>query len=491
MDVLGSSVNDDPAGAKKTALQTTVPAASRYRFFWRLHFWSGLITAPIVLFAAVTGIIYVFSPQIEAVLYERLDTVVPSDELRSLDVQIAAARNAVPDLPIRSVIVGSQPEQSTQVLFGERKRRGADAAKPATAVAATGGEHAHHTPAPAVSSAAAPTVNPIVYVNPYTAEVLGVQAEMDRFRNWSEKLHSTALQGDNWRWIIELGASWLLVMLATGLYLWWPKPQAAGGQGVRALVPRMNESGARASRIAWRDWHAVIGIAASAMLLIILVTGLTWSKYTGENFRAALNAAGQSSPKPPEKLQSIRSSSDQIALNAAQVLEIGRRVAPDIRLALTPPRGGTGVWRIANSDRRQPTARVQLIVEQYSGAILYRSGWDELPIGAKATGVGIPFHRGEFGWWNQALLIFTALAVIASVVSGFVMWWKRRPAGKIAAPAIGWGHVRAVPWWMVVLALGLGYLMPVFGVSLAALLAVEICHLCWVSRKFHLESPSA
>jgi uncharacterized iron-regulated membrane protein len=330
-----------------------------------------------------------------------------------------------------------------------------------------------------------------VYVNPYTAEVLGVQAEMDRFRNWSEKLHSTALQGDNWRWIIELGASWLLVMLATGLYLWWPKPQAAGGQGVRALVPRMNESGARASRIAWRDWHAVIGIAASAMLLIILVTGLTWSKYTGENFRAALNAAGQSSPKPPEKLQSIRSSSDQIALNAAQVLEIGRRVAPDIRLALTPPRGGTGVWRIANSDRRQPTARVQLIVDQYSGAILYQSGWEDLPLGAKATGIGIPFHRGEFGWWNQALLIFAALAVIASVVSGFVMWWKRRPVGKLAAPAIGWAHVRAVPRRMVVLALALGYVMPVFGVSLAALLAVEICRLCWVSRKFHLESPSA
>jgi uncharacterized iron-regulated membrane protein len=490
MDVLGAAVKNDSAGAQKPVPLQDAPAASRYRFFWRMHFWSGLITAPIVLFAAVTGLIYVLSPQIEEVLYRQLDTVVPSGGANPLDAQIAAARKAVPDLPIRRVIVGSQPEQSTQVLFGKRKRRGADAAKP-PAVAAAGGEHAHYTPTPAVSSDVARIANPIVYLNPYTAEVLGVQAEMDRFRNWSEKLHSTALQGESWRWIIELGASWLLVMLATGLYLWWPKPQAAGGQGVRALVPRMNETGPRASRIAWRDWHTVIGIAASAMLLIILVTGLTWSKYTGENFRAALNATGQSSPKPPEKLQSIRSSSDQMALNAAQVLEIGRRVAPDIRLALTPPRGEAGVWRIANSDRRQPTARVQLIVDQYSGAILYRSGWDELPIGAKATGIGIPFHRGEFGWWNQALLIFTALAVIASVVSGFVMWWKRRPVGKLAAPAISWGHVRAVPWWMVVLALGLGYVMPVFGISLAALLAVEVCCLCWVSRKFHLESPSA
>ena len=130
MDVLSVVASNDSAGAQKTVPLQDAPAASRYRFFWRMHFWSGLITAPIVLFAAVTGLIYVLSPQIEEVLYRQLDTVVPSGGAKPLDAQIAAARKAVPDLPIRSVIVGSQPEQSTQVLFGERKRRGADAAKP-------------------------------------------------------------------------------------------------------------------------------------------------------------------------------------------------------------------------------------------------------------------------------------------------------------------------------------------------------------------------
>lgn len=482
MDVLGPVLSDDAAGAIKTAPQTNAPAASRYRFFWRMHFWAGLITAPIVLFAAFTGLIYVMFPQIEGVLYRKLDVVTPIGVAKPLDEQIAAARQSVPDLPVRSVIVGSQPDQSTQVLFGERRLRGGEAARTLQDVQSAPSEHAQHAQAKWAGERRAggnpsPVPNPIVYVNPYTAEVLGVQAEMDRFRNWSEKLHSTALQGENWRWIIELGASWLLVMLATGLYLWWPKPQAAGGQGLRALVPRMNETGPRASRIAWRDWHAVIGIAASGMLLIILVTGLTWSKYTGENFRAAMNAAGQSSPKPPDKLQSTRATSDQVALTASQALAIGRRVAPDIRLALTPPRSETGVWRIANADRRQPIAKLQMVIDQYSGNILYQSGWNELPIGAKATGIGIPFHRGEFGWWNQALLVFAAVAVIASVISGFVMWWKRRPVGKIAAPAIAWVHVRAVPWWVALVAGAIGYVMPVFGISLALFVATELIRL--------------
>ena len=56
MDVLGVAVNGDSAGAQKPVPLQDAPAASRYRFFWRMHFWSGLITAPIVLFAAVTGL---------------------------------------------------------------------------------------------------------------------------------------------------------------------------------------------------------------------------------------------------------------------------------------------------------------------------------------------------------------------------------------------------------------------------------------------------
>ena len=37
-----------------------------HRLFWRIHFWAGLISAPIVIFAALTGLLYALSPQIEA-----------------------------------------------------------------------------------------------------------------------------------------------------------------------------------------------------------------------------------------------------------------------------------------------------------------------------------------------------------------------------------------------------------------------------------------
>ncbi|MFY8062648.1 MAG: PepSY domain-containing protein, partial [Usitatibacteraceae bacterium] len=133
----------------------------------------------------------------------------------------------------------------------------------------------------------------------------------------------------------------------------------------------------------------------------------------------------------------------------------------------------TGVWRISTAHPAAASARKQLVVDQYSGQVLWQSGWNDLPLLAKATAVGIPFHRGEFGWWNQVLLVFVGMALLFSVVSGYAMWWKRRPPKRVAAPAAGFEHWRALPWWIWPLGVALGYTMPVFGLSLALFLMID------------------
>ncbi len=498
-------------------LATDSAAAMRFRFFWRIHFWAAVITAPIVLFASVTGLLYVFTPQIEAWRHAHLDTVLVSGVPKNLDAQVAAARAANPALSLRTIIPAYEATQTTLVIFGSGKPvksgriEGANtavaAAVPASIVDAGeigSDEHAAHRAAgdakppskqtgahqtsvadsPATSSVAAAGGHgfpdgKIAYINPYTGAVLGTYDEMDRFNNWARKLHSTALQGDGWRWVLELGASWLLVMLCTGFYLWWPKSKAAGGRGLSALWPRSKKG--LSARLAWREWHSFIGLIAGGMLLIVLVTGLTWSKYTGANFREALKAAGQSAPRAPAKLVSVSvSAAANAPLTTGSIYALASAAAPTVRLQLTPPKDASDVWRVANYDRSQPTARVQLILDQYTGNTLFQAGWDVLLFGAKATGAGIPFHRGEFGLWNQALLIFAALAAIFSVVSGFAMWWQRRPAKAIGAPKISWQHVRAMPLWLWPLATVLGLVMPVFGLSLLAFVGLEILRLLMI-----------
>lgn len=68
----------------------------RKSLFWRIHFWAAVIASPFALIAALTGILYIFTPQIEAVLYDRLDHVAPAGAMHPLDDAVAAARVAAP-----------------------------------------------------------------------------------------------------------------------------------------------------------------------------------------------------------------------------------------------------------------------------------------------------------------------------------------------------------------------------------------------------------
>ncbi|MFN3416958.1 MAG: PepSY-associated TM helix domain-containing protein [Caldimonas sp.] len=411
--------------------------AALYRLFWRLHFWAGLITAPLVIAASITGLIYVVTPQMEAWRHAQVDRVAVGQNLQALDAQVASARSAHPDRPLRFVVPAHQPGQTTQVHFGP------DPAGPKAVDGLPSGL--------------------IVYVNPYTAEVVGTLDELQRYRHWARKLHASFLQGERWRWPIELAASWLLVMLITGWIMWWPRG------GLRALGGSLRWRGPGPLRARWRRWHTTGGVLMTGVLAVIVVTGLTWSAHTGERFRAAQQALGQSAPRPAADLVSAVPADGRAPLTWQAAYEAARALSPDIAMMLTAPRGPEGVWRAENFDRSQPTRRFVLVLDAYRAQPLFFAGWDEMPLLARATAVGIPFHRGEFGWWNQALLIGVALACIGAVVSGLRMAWLRRPSGggpqAPALPASGW---RAAPLGLWLLLAALAWAQPVFAWSLLA-----------------------
>lgn len=434
-------------------------AARRRSLFWRIHFWAALIASPFVLLATLTGLLYIFTPQIEAGLYGHLERVTPpaGAAMLPLDAAVAAARSVVPaDLEIQSVMPPATPQDALKVGFGPASR-------------ATG-EHANHAPlsaVPAAATAASPrtaasgTAKRTVFVDPYSARVLGTQLDQDRFSEWARRLHSRLLQGESLRWMIELAASWMLVMLLTGVYLWWP-------QAGRTALPR---AGAR-GRQAWRQWHAFLGVALGLLSLAMVLTGITWSKYAGTQVRAVRDWAGQASPQVPPQLHSMPSGGPQ--LNYQQAWQRVQALEPGVPAVLTPPRGPHGFWRAASADRPHPANRFDLVLNAYDGRVLYHAGWERQTAFGKATAVGIPFHRGELGAWNQVLLFVFAAGVLFSTVSGWVMFFKRRRAGQLGLPKLLPGAWRAAPAWSLVLGIGLCVLMPLLALSTAALLVVEI-----------------
>jgi uncharacterized iron-regulated membrane protein len=444
--------------------------AQRRSLLRRLHFWSALIASPFAVVAAATGLLYVFTPQIESALYAHLDTVMPQSQTKTLDDAVAAAKQTAPaGWTLHSVMPAQDADDSVKLAFMPPP------AKAATAGQGGNGSHGGHGSAGKSKpeflrpNFGFPSRSTVVYVNPYSAEVLGQLPQADRFNVWARKLHSSLMQSDSWRWMIELAASWLMVMLVTGVYLWWP----AAGQ------PALPQAGAK-GRAAWKQWHAFAGVSLGLMSAVILTTGLTWSQYAGSQVKWARDATGQTPPRIPAKFQSSVPSQGQM-LNWQQALQAIRQHAPQVSMQIMAPSGPEGVWRANQMDRGDPSKRFDLLVDAYSGARLYYSGWDQQTVFGKATGIGIPFHRGEFGWWNQALLFIFGAGVVFSIVSGWVMYFQRRARGLAGLPKLLPGAWKSVSPWAGLGGLLILVALPLLAASAAVVVLAEIA-MAWRAR---------
>ena len=128
------------------------------------------------------------------------------------------------------------------------------------------------------------------FVNPHTGEYLGSVPSTHWIAGLSRGLHGGWPIKPWGSYLLELGACWAIVMILTGLYLWWPRG-ARGLAGV--LYPRLRSG----SRIFWRDLHATVGIYISVIVLAFLCTALPWTTLWGGKVLGTIQkAVGQESP---------------------------------------------------------------------------------------------------------------------------------------------------------------------------------------------------
>ncbi|MGE0667356.1 MAG: PepSY-associated TM helix domain-containing protein [Sphingomonadales bacterium] len=426
----------------------TMNAASKaeavYRAVWRWHFYAGLFCVPFVILLALTGSIYLFKPQVEAWQERGYDNLRLSGPPASAAAQVDAALAAVPNATFRSYEVRANPADAARVTV------------------------------------AGPEGDVRVYVHPGTGEVIGMVREDERLMQVVRDIHGTLLLGDAGSIAVELAACWAIVMIATGLYLWWPR-QASGLAGV--LYPRLRRGG----RQFWRDLHAVIGIWISAFALVLLLSGLPWTTVWGGAFKDVKQMAGVTKGKQDWKsgmAAHVHHDHDHHAHavhdHAAAPPALGAMVANVRPMNLPAPvliQPPSDRWPkspdwVARSDTQNRPQRLMLTLDPATGAVLRREGFEDSHLVDRIVGYGIAAHEGQlFGALNQALGVLTALALIGLSVTGYVMWWQRRPDGRLGAPpALPDGRIGL---GLGVLIVALALFLPLLGGSLILLAAVE------------------
>jgi uncharacterized iron-regulated membrane protein len=327
-----------------------------------------------------------------------------------------------------------------------------------------------------------------VYVHPETLQILSVIDEQDRLMNIIFRIHGELLLGNIGSAIVELAASWTIIMLVTGLYLWWPRQ----GRGLAGVVyPRLDGR----TRLFWRDLHAVTGVWISSLALFLLLTGLPWAKVWGEYFTEVRRLTGTAVAEQdwpvgaarPDNTQAVSAGhmghsstseghpgateipSDYSAIDRLVGIVRPLNLAPPV--LISPPAKGASTWT-AKSDAQNRLLRVNLVLDGTTGAILTREDFKDRHVLDRVVAVGVAAHEGQlFGWPNQVLGLVTAGGLLLLVASAVTMWWRRRPHGVLGAPQALEPPRRSFDLSVILLLFGL--YLPLFAASLIVVLLVE------------------
>jgi uncharacterized iron-regulated membrane protein len=423
-----------------------VPGTRWYNAVWRWHFYAGLLCIPFVIWLACTGSIYLWRPQIEALLDRPYDHLATNGPVASADAQVAAALKAVPGSTLHKYVLPDAPDHAVRILVavhGEDRR---------------------------------------VYVDPRSLEILRVVTEEKRPIRMIFHLHGELLAGALGSYLVETAACWAIVIILTGLYLWWPR----GRKGLAGILyPRRKGSG----RVFWRDLHATAGIWVSAFALGLILTGLPWAKGWGSylsEIRTVTGSArgpvdwtiGGKAPKQDAMLGDHAGHGGMAMptppLVAGELERVIRTVEPQgiaAPVLISPPRHHGAPWSIA-SDAADRPLRSDLKVDGETGRLISRTDFEQRHWIDRTIGYGVAIHEGAlFGIANQILGTLTALLLVILAVSGAVMWWRRRPVGLLGAPIplrrprFGIGLIGAI--------VALGLYLPMFGATLIVVLVIE------------------
>ncbi len=416
------------------------PSSRTWRAIWRWHFHAGLLCIPFVVVLAMTGSIYLFKPQVDAWADRDVDTLTLVGQSASATRHIEAALAALP---------GSR-------LFAYEVPREADDAVRVHLYGADGTGH-------------------IAFIHPQSLELLKVVPHAARFTEIVKTLHGELLAGTAGTILVELAASWAVVMIGTGLYLWWPRGNNALAG---TLYPRLTAGG----RTFWRDLHAVTGIWISALALFLLITALPWTTVWGEGLQRIRALTSTTEPRPG--WTQSRATEHAAHMNtvqagpAASVVghdDIVRRVAtlglePPVRIYA--PSAEQPYWRVRSETQNRPRER-ELHLAVTDTALLGQRGFADRPLLDRIIGIGTTAHEGQlFGVANQLLGLATALGLLTLSWSAIVMWWRGRPQGSLGLPAppVTGFHIG---WRLAALMIVVGILLPLFGVSLALLALLD------------------
>lgn len=379
----------------------------------KLHLWFGLSVGIIIFIVALTGTMYVFKDEIQNIL--RKDAIyVKAETVKQNPLSIDLLKEKVSleineKYPISSVEIPLDRNKSYEFLYYEKDKK-------------------------AWNYFDEVLINKLVYVNQYTGEIVGIYNEKYDIFPILKAIHWSLLLKSDWgKYVVGIPAVLFIIMLITGIILWWP-------QNKKARKGRFWFSWKNVKT--WKrknyDLHNILGFYASFLALLISLTGIYFAyPYVKNAFNFTLSGSFET-PKEKE----IKSP-DSLMAKSTSVFDLAamqtRKMYPSSSSFRIPLNGKNKKGKelknipvtIYGKEGRF-SERNTMIFDKYSGKLLAEKPHQKLNNAEKYANANYDIHTGSyFGLFGKILWFITGLICTSLPVTGFLVWrGKQKKLGK-------------------------------------------------------------
>lgn len=445
----------------------------KYATIWRWHFYAGMFIAPFLLILSLSALGMLFmantvGPNNELLTVSKQDTITP------VSVQAHSALSAVPDGTLKQYIAPKSDHNVALFRVGSE------------------------------------TGQTMVAVDPYSAKVIKIAPSDSNLYHTFDNIHSDLLIGKVGDYLLETAASLTTLLVLTGWYLWWYRRKSITAM----LIPDAKLNNKRSTFV---TIHATLGTWLSVLLLLFCVSGMAWAGIWGgkvvqawSQFPAGKwgNGPMPASTLPPTHGEALNSSGikevpwileltpmptsgstlgekgidPSLPITLDTVDRFARDSGFEGRYQLNLPQGETGVWTLSQDsmsyDTPSPMADRTMHIDRYSGKVLADIRFEDYNAFGKFMAAGNAIHMGTLGLWSLMANVLFCLSVITICISGYVMWWQRRPSklntavtqksGLNPPPSKG-----DIPWGLAIILLIVSVIFPTAIIAIVAIAVLD------------------
>jgi len=364
----------------------------------QLHLWLGFTSGLVVLFLGITGCILAFEHEIRSV----------TESYQYVEVE---DRPYLPPSEIKKITDKNLPDKTIHGI-------------------------AYHQPGNAiVASFYSLEYYYLMYLNPYSGEVLKV-------KDMSSDFFRIIINGHFYLWlpaeigqpIVATATLIFVLMMITGIILWWPRNKAARKQ-------RFSIKWSAKWRRVNYDLHNVLGFYITWVAIFIALTGLMWG------FQWFAKSVYWVSSGGKEMIEFYMPVSDKLAesnLDAPTVDVLWQRMAkeyPNVKVLEVhiPENDSSAIEVAANPDDDTYWKADYRYFDQYTLAeipVTHMYGkLDEASVADRIVRMNYDIHVGAIAGLPGKIIAFIASLICASLpVTGFYIWWGRRKKASHIEP---------------------------------------------------------